>query len=160
MPALHLVQEIRLCRGVYKPTCDDLPPVEVICQAVVLNSVAYIWIDGVDAENPLLLPAQHLHNFRSLGTLREYLSNERHMDLEEGFDDLMDICMAQKESATTMVRALEIMHTEGLPADQAVTTARQWGILLNELDQAERASYQLVSSGRMPGAASMSTLVH
>jgi hypothetical protein len=117
-------------------------------------------LDRIDAENPLLLPAQHLQNFRSLGTLREYLTDERHMDLEEGFDELMDICMAQRESATTMVRALEIMHVEGLPADQAVTTARQWGVLLNETDQAERASYQLVSSGRLPGAAGMPTLVH
>lgn len=147
MDELHFVPEIRLCSGTYKPTCDDLPPVQVFCQAVVLNSVAYIWIDGVDAEKPLLLPAQHLHNFRNLGTLREYLADERHTVLEEAFDDLMDICLERKESATTMIRALEIMHDEGLPADQAVTTARQWGMLLNEMDQAERASYQLISSG-------------
>lgn len=143
----HLVPEIRLCSGVYKPTCTDLAAVEVFCQVVVLNAVAYIWIDGIDAEKPLLLPAQQLHNFRSLGTLREYLENERHRELEDDFDELMDICIARKESATTMVRALEIMHIEGLPADQAVTTARQWGMLLNELDHAERASYQLVASG-------------
>lgn len=157
MQAFNLVPEIRLCSGTYKPTCDDLPSVEVLCQSLILNSVAYIWIDGVDAKEPLLLQAQHLQNFRNLGTLREYLSNERHMALEEGFDDLMEICMTQKESATTLIRALEIMHTEGLPAEQAVTTARQWGILLNELDRAERASYQLVSSGLLPGS---TTLIH
>lgn len=144
---VHLVSEIQLCSGVYKPTCADLPAVEVFCQAVVLNSAAYVWIDGVNAENPLLLPVQALHQFRRMGTLRQYLEDERHIELGEEFDRLIDLCMERKESATVLIRACEIMHTEKLPADQAIVTAHQWGTLLNELDQAERAAYHLVSSG-------------
>lgn len=143
----QLVPEIHLCSGTYKPTCDELPAVQVFCQAVVLNAVAYVWVDGVDAERPLLLPAQALHDFRNMGTLREYLVEERHMELGEDFDNMMDLCLERGESATTMIRAIEIMHEEGLPAEQALVTAHQWGVLLNELDQAERAAYQLISSG-------------
>lgn len=142
----HLVSEIRLCGGIYKPTCDELPAVEVFCQAVVLNGAAYVWIDGVDTDNPLLLPVQTLLSFRSLGTLREYLEDDRHLALGDEFDRLLDISMEQQVSATVLIRACEIMHTESLPADQAVITARQWGVLLNELDQAERAAYQLASA--------------
>lgn len=144
----HFVTDIQLCSGVYKPTCADLiPAVEVFCQAVVLNGAAYVWIDGVDAANPLLLPVQTLSKFRRMGTLRAYLEDERHLELEAEFDRLLSICMERKDSATILVRACEIMHVEGLPADQAVVTAHQWGVLLNELDQAERAAYQMVSTG-------------
>lgn len=151
--APHLVPEIHLCRGVYKPTCTDLPSVEVFCQAVVINNAAYVWIDGIDGTNPLLLPVQALKEFRKMGTLREYLEEEKHTELGEDFDRLIDLCMERKDSATVLIRACEIMHAEGLPADQAVVTAHQWGTLLNELDQAERVAYQLLTSGtstRMP----------
>lgn len=142
----HLVAEIRLCAGIYKPTCDDLPAVEVFCQAIVLNGAAYVWIDGVNPDNPVLLPVQTLSGFRSMGTLREYLEDDKHLALGEEFDLCLDICMAQQESATVLIRACEIMHAESLPADQAVVTARQWGMLLNDLDQAERAAYQIASA--------------
>lgn len=138
--------EIHLCSGVYKPTCTELPAVEVFCQAVVLNGAAYVWIDGINHENPLLIPVQSLSKFRRVGTLRSYLEDERHLALEAGFDQLLDICKSREVSATVLIRACEIMHEEGLPADQAIVTAHQWGELLNELDQAERAAYQLVSS--------------
>jgi hypothetical protein len=146
-PQAQLVPDIRLCSGIYQPTAAGLPAVEVICQAVVLNAVAYVWIDGVDAQNPLLLPVQVLHGFRSRGTLREYLEDEKHIGLGEQFDMLMDLCMERRESATVLVRACEIMHAEGLPADHAIATAHQWGLVLTELDLAERAAYRLVGSG-------------
>lgn len=147
LPVSQLVPDVHLCSGTYKPTCAELPAVNVFCQAVVLNSVAYVWIDGIDHHNPLLLPVQSLHGFRRRGTLREYLEMEKHVELGEAFDNLMDLCMAQKSSATVLIRACEIMHDERVSADQALITAQQWGMLLNELDQAERAAYQLVTSG-------------
>ena len=152
--AARPARDILLCSGIYMPTCAvDIPPVRVFCEAVVLNSVAYVWIDGVDNEKPLLLPAQSLQEFRSCGTLRAYLEDEKHLALEEQFDEILDLCLKRKESATTMIRAIEIMHDEGLPPDQALVTAHQWGVLINELDQAERASYQLVTtSAAMPAS--------
>lgn len=147
LPHPQLALEVHLCSGVYKSTCAELPAVEVFCQVVVLNSVAYVWLDGVDHHNPLLLPVQSLHDFRRMGTLRQYLELDKHLELGDRFDSLVDLCMSRMVSATVLIRACEIMHTEGASSDQALVTAQQWGILLNELDQAERAAYQLVTSG-------------
>lgn len=147
MPNAQYVSEIRLCQGVYQPCIADLPPVEVVCQAVNLNACSYAWVDGVDPDNPLLLPIQVLSKFRSLGTLRTYLEHEKHLSLGDEFTKVLDLCMARGESATILVRACEMMHAEGCAAEQAVVNAHQWGVLLNELDQAERASFQLVTSG-------------
>lgn len=137
---------IHLCSGLYKPSGAELPVVEVFSQTIVLNGVAYVWIDGLDANAPILLPAQSLHEFRRRGTFQEYLEDERHLALEEGFDRLMELCAVRPESATIVVRACEIMHLEGASADQAIVTAHQWGILLSQIDAAERAAFQLVAS--------------
>ena len=143
----QLVPEIHLCAGVHKPTCADLPAVEVICQAVVLNGVAYVWIDGINHHSPLLLPVQAFHQFRRMGSLRQYLENDKHLDLGDSFDELIDLCMKGNASATVLIRACEIKHSKNASPEQALITAQQWGMLLNELDQAERAAYQLVTSG-------------
>lgn len=138
-------KDIRLCKGLYKPTCADLSVVEVYCQTLILGSIAYAWIDGVNLDNPLLLPVQTLHNYKSLGTLHQYLQDERHSALvQEEFVELLDLGMRQQESATVLVRACEVMHAEGFGAAQALAVSREWGQLLNELDQAERAAYQVV----------------
>lgn len=146
VPSLSGVPNVHLCSGIYKTTCADMAPVEVFCQTFVLNAVAYVWLDGVDDQNPLLLPVQALTDFRRRGTLREYLEMPKHTELGEAFDDLMDLCMQRKSSATLLVRACEILHAENVSADQALETAQQWGMLFNELDQAERTAYKLVSS--------------
>lgn len=139
------MSQIHLCAGTYKPTCTDLPPVEVLCQTVVIDGASYVWIDGVDVTNPVLLPVQSLNDFRRLGTQSQYFADEKHAELGDDFDRLIELCVAQRASATLMVRACEIMHAEGLPADEALVTAHQWGLLLCELDQAERAAYSLVA---------------
>lgn len=139
-------RETRLCRGIYKPTCDFvIAPIEVFCETVVLDGSAYVWIDGVNSVNPLLLPVDALHKFENCGTLREYLEDERHLDLGDSFDDLLELCMGTKQSATVIIRSIEIMHNEGLSANNAVITAQQWGDTMNELDAAERAAYQRVA---------------
>lgn len=147
-PTSQLVSEIHLCSGIYQPTCAELPAVEVFCQTIVLNGVAYVWIDGINQNNPLLLPVQALYGFRRMGSLRQYLENERHLDLGEDFDALIDLCTQRKVSATVLIRACEIMHAEESSADQALETALHWGMLLNEMDQAERAAYQMVTTDK------------
>lgn len=136
---------IRLCAGIYSPTGANIPPIEVICQTVIVNGTAYAWIDGVSETNPVLLPVESLNNFKNFGTLQSYLQDDRHAELDTEFDSLGELCLAQKASATLMVRACEIMHAEGLSAEDALSVARQWGELINELDQAERAAYSVVS---------------
>ncbi len=147
LQTMQLIPNIHLVKGVYAPFGTDLPPVEVVCQVVPLNGAAYVWLDGVDHNDPVLLPAQVLDGTRRLGTLRDYLEDLRHEQLGEGFDSLLDLAMEQQVSATVLVRACEIMHEEGSDPSQAITTARQWGIMLCELDQAHRAEFQLVSQG-------------
>lgn len=147
VPSLSGVPNVHLCSGIYQATCADIAPVEVFCQTFVLDDVAYVWLDGVDDQNPLLLPVQALTDFRRRGTFREYLEMQKHAELGEAFDDLMSLCMQRKSSATLLVRACEILHAENVSADQALDTAQQWGMLLNELDQAERAAFQMVTKG-------------
>jgi hypothetical protein len=141
---MFLPSTIHLCSGLFKPSGADIPVVEVFSQTIVLNGVAYVWIDGLNVDAPILLPAQSLHEFRRRGTFQQYLEDERHLTLEEEFDRLMELCAVRPESATIVIRACEIMHAEGLPADEAIVTAHQWGILLSQIDVADRASYQVL----------------
>jgi hypothetical protein len=133
---------IHLCSGLYSP-CGagaGLPAVEIFSQTVVLNGVAYVWVDGISVNAPILLPIQALHQFKRRGTYKEYLEEERHLALDEGFEWLMELCAVKPESATVVIRACEIMHEEGLPADQAIVTAHQWGITLLQINEAERVA--------------------
>jgi hypothetical protein len=138
LPAIHL------CSGLYKPCGADLPAVEIFSQTIVLNGVAYVWVDGINIDSPILLPVQALHQFKRRGTYQEYLEEERHLALDDGFEWLMQLCSDKQESATVVIRACEIMHEEGLPADQAIVTAHQWGVLLSQINEAERAAFQSI----------------
>lgn len=145
-PAAVAVPDIQLCSGVYKATCTDLPPLEMICQTQVIDGSSYAWIDGVNELAPVLLPVHNLASFRRMGTLRQYLQDDRHLGLDTELEVLGVLCAEQKASATLMVRACELMHAEGLPARDALDVVRQWGELICELDQAERAAFQAVAA--------------
>jgi hypothetical protein len=137
---------IHLCSGLYRPCGADLPAVEIFSQTIVLNGAAYVWVDGISVNAPILLPIQALHQFKRRGTYQEYLADERHLALDDGFEWLMELCAEKPESATVVIRACEIMHEEGLPADQAIITAHQWGTMLLQINEAERVAMAVAQS--------------
>ena len=133
-----------LCRGVFQPSCLDAEPVQVFCQAVVVDGDAYAWVDGVNEQDPLLIPVKHLVAYSYAGTLRQYLADPRHAALGDAFDEFLDLVIAKRASATLIVRACEIMHEEHVLPQVALATSEEWGHLLGELDHTERAAYQML----------------
>lgn len=131
--------KINLCTGVYQPAGGQVPPISVMCQTLVIYGVSSAWIDGVDMAEPVLLPVEYLSGFKRAGTLEDYLAQARHEALGDGFEGIMDLCVTQDHTPTTMVRAIEIMHNEGLPADTALATAVAWGSMIRDLDKADQA---------------------
>jgi hypothetical protein len=129
---------INLCSGVYQPAGGAIPSVEVLCQVLVVYGVSCAWIDGVDMAEPVMLPIEHLSSFKRMGTLVDYLADERHHSLSEGLVDVLALCETHDCSPTTMVRAIELMHAEGLSPENALSSSLQWGTLLLELDKADR----------------------
>lgn len=140
-----MFSKVNLISCVYQCDGADLPCIDIKCQVVVINGVSYAWIDGDDFDNPLLVPVESLVGFQRIGTLRDYLTDEAHIDLGEEFNTLLDIALRERCSATVIVRAVDAMHSEGQGAAEAIQLARDWAKLLNDLDNAERAAYQLVA---------------
>lgn len=136
---------IKLCSGIYNPSCAGLPPVHVICQIMIIGGLACAWVDGISMTKPLLLPIDALQDFKHRGTLADYLRDEKHAELDaDEFMAVQDECLARNASATIMIRAYEMMHSEGLTASEAITCATEWGVLLNQINEAECAAYGLL----------------
>lgn len=137
-----MTKTILLCSGVYQPAGASIPPVVVICQLMQLNGTNYVWIDGVSKTEPLLLPSHLLVDHKRLGTLRDYLLDERHFALGEQFVNILELNTEQDATPTVLVRAIEMMHSDGISAAAALEAATAWGWALHALDQADRIAYQ------------------
>lgn len=137
----QIQEKIHLCRGDYLAAAGlAIPPLSVLCQVVPVNGAAYAWVDGLSYDNPVLVPVALLRNVRSVGTLRDFLADPRNESLPE-FDSFLEIVFEQRVSATVAARALEIMHAEGSDASQSIAHAQQMGLLIVDIDAADRQAH-------------------
>lgn len=108
------------------------------------DDVDYAWIDGIDEQDPVLIPVRSLEGFQDLGDLEEYLCEEFHGELGEALQDLLTLAAAEELSSTTLVRALAIMHRDqASTAAEAIQLSFQWGFALLQAASLERYSFGL-----------------
>lgn len=137
--------EIHLCRARYNLCLQEDIVVDLFCQYVVLEGCSYAWIDGVNFDNPVLVPIEDLIDFRREGTLGKYLRDDRHLVLGGAFNVFLDMCLRSLVTPTTMVRACEFMHFDCMTPDDAIRAAIEWGELLEQLDTVDRSQQYCVS---------------
>lgn len=127
-------KDIHLCSGVFLTKDPETPPIKIICQTLIIDGRSYAWIDGVDERRPVLLPSEHLNEFKRMGTLYDYLTNDIHESLAESLQEVMQLCTNQSQTPCTLVRAIELMHAEQLGPEQAIAQALAWGKLIQVME--------------------------
>lgn len=158
-PSTSSYADVPLCWATYcVATSPDIYAIELICQTVVLEDCAYAWVDGVDMQNPILVPVDELQSYRRIGTFGSYLRDERHQDLGEMFDALLTDCVSEALNPTLIVRACESMHSDGFRPHEAIAVAREWGETIHQINGLNRAQnrhlYQATVSYQGDGGAS------
>ena len=135
--------DIQLCSGtvlIHAEALPTTPVVAMICQQMIVGGISCAVLDGVDLVDPVLLPVENLDDFKRLGTLKDYLTDPRHDDIQETLAAIMDACVVRDYTPTLMVRAIEIVHAEGLSAEAAIAGAIEWGEFFRALANNTRAA--------------------
>ena len=130
---------IRVASALYSPYASDftLPIERQVLQVDCIFSVMNIdgvdlgWIDGIDQDDPILVPVHSMEGHRDLGTVEEYLSEEYHTSIGPELQALLRIASQEELTPTVLVRALAIMHLDGtIDAAHAVRQSFDWGFTM------------------------------
>ncbi|OUM00712.1 hypothetical protein [Variovorax sp. JS1663] len=130
---------IRVASALYSPYASDftLPIEQQLLQLDCIFSVMNIdgldlaWIDGIDQDDPILVPVRSMEGYGDLGTIEEYLSEEFHTSIGPELQRLLQIARNEELTPTVLVRALAIMHNDGtIDAAHAVKQSFDWGFTM------------------------------
>jgi len=167
---------IRVASALYSPYASDftLPIEQQMLQIDCIFSVIHVdgvdlgWIDGIDQDDPILVPVRSMEGHGDLGTVEEYLSEEFHTALGPELQTLFRIAMEEKLTATVLVRALAIMHNDDqIDAQSAVQQSFDWGFTLLRAGTLDRFTFGLADmpklripgAGRSPGGRQMAAQI-
>lgn len=122
----------------YTPMFLNLAPIQLIGQIVNSGSLSYIWIDGLDRNDPILVPVTNAPGPRHLGTLDAYYRTN-----EEAFHEIVGSALSRDLilSSLLIVRSVEAMKIDHSGPDRAIDTALTWSRMLLELDEMERHAF-------------------
>lgn len=103
----------------FKPSVTR-PVIEVLCQAIELGGQQLLWLDGLDLDNPLLLPMSAARSCESAGSFHQFILNHYF-----SARDVLDLAAGQ-HSVTLLARAIQRCdQTRSLTADEALNQVIQ-----------------------------------
>jgi hypothetical protein len=129
----------RVASALYSPYAGDftlpieqqLLQVDCIFSVISVDGVDLGWIDGIDQDDPILVPVRSMEGHSDLGTIEEYLSEEFHTSIGPELQALLRIAREEELTPTVLVRALAIMHNdETIDAAHAVKQSFDWGFTM------------------------------
>lgn len=124
--------------------------VDCIFAIIEADGVDHAWIDGIDEQDPVLVPVHSLEGFQDLGNLEDYLCAEFHTQLGEELQVLLAMVASEELSATVLVRALAILHNEqAATAMDAVQMSFQFGLAFLRAASLERYTFGLEETARL-----------
>ena len=144
--------DTRVACGMYAPYANDftlaveqqLLQIDTIFSVFSVDGIEVGWIDGIDQQDPILVPVRSMEGYGDLGTIEEYLSEEFHTQIGDELRELFRIAEDEALTATVLVRALAIMHNEGaFSAQQAVEQSFEWGFTLLRAGVMDRHTFSL-----------------
>ncbi|VTU44961.1 hypothetical protein [Variovorax sp. RA8] len=130
---------IRVASALYSPYASDftlpierqLLQVDCIFSVMNIDGVDLGWIDGIDQDDPILVPVRSMEGYGDLGTVEEYLSEEFHTSIGPELQTLLRIALDEELTPTVLVRALAILHNDGtIDAEHAVKQSFDWGFAM------------------------------
>lgn len=152
MQHLHPRQPIRVACGLYSPYANDFTlsieqqmlQIDTIFAVFNVDGVDVGWIDGIDEQDPILVPVRSMDGHGDLGTVEEYLSEEFHTSIGDELTVLFRLAQEESLSPTVLVRALAIMHNDGsIDAQHAVQQSFEWGFTLLRAGMLDRFTFGL-----------------
>lgn len=144
--------QYRIGSAYYMPFAADLTAsieaqllrVDTIFAVIDADGIDHAWIDGIDEEDPVLIPVRSLEGYREIGDFETYLCEEFHTQLGAELPALLELAVSEALSATVLVRALAILHNEqAATAVEAVQMSFQFGLAFLRAASLERYSYGL-----------------
>jgi hypothetical protein len=132
----------------YRPALDA-PPVSLLCQAVdVEGEKMMLWLDGINAEDPVMAPISAMRAISYVGTFRDFAA-ERLDVARRVFDE------SQGEHAPSIL-ARAMLYMSGDPkmsAHSALELACDQALDIIEADINSARVFSLVSSNEMTAQA-------
>jgi len=117
----------------YTAFSTGFKPFRIEAQAVLVDGEEYLWVDGIDFDDPVLLPIRSARGLRYLGELGELADQHANQIGELSItEDLSAV------SPTVLLRAARCMVEEGLPSSEALSSAATLSQMLLELDELDR----------------------
>lgn len=105
------------------------PPVQLICQTYQVGEEVMLWVDGINLEDPLLVPLSSVRGHKLLGTFREF-AGER---LEVARDVLHE--SQGEHSPAILARAMQAMQLDSsLSAREALDEMENQALDLIDAD--------------------------
>lgn len=130
-------ESISFLQVVYTPLAHSAHPIVVEAQVVPLGGDDFLWIDGVDFADPILVPVDSFPAAVLIGTLD---------DLMESFADEIGLLAMSEDltevSPTLLMRAARYLREEQCSPGDALQWAYTFGQLLVELDELDRRFLQ------------------
>ncbi|CAN7775722.1 hypothetical protein LJR290_007785 [Variovorax sp. LjRoot290] len=148
----HSRNATRVACALYSPYANDftlpieqqLLQVDCIFSVINVDGVDLGWIDGIDQDDPILVPVRSMEGHGDLGTVEEYLCEEFHTSIGPELQTLFRIAREEELTATVLVRALAIMHNDGsIGAADAVQQSFEWGFTLLRAGVLDRYTFGL-----------------
>ena len=145
---------IRVASALYSPYANDftlpierqLLQVDCIFSVMSIDGVDLGWIDGIDQDDPILVPVRSMEGHSDLGTVEEYLSEEFHTSIGSELQALLRIARQEELTPTVLVRALAIMHNDGtIDAAHAVKQSFDWGFTMLRAGVLDRYTFGLAA---------------
>ncbi|CAN7361313.1 hypothetical protein [Variovorax sp. LjRoot178] len=145
---------IRVASALYSPYANDftlpierqLLQVDCIFSVMNIDGVDLGWIDGIDQDDPILVPVRSMEGYGDLGSVEEYLSEEYHTSIGTELQTLLRIARDEELTPTVLVRALAIMHNDGtIDAAHAVKQSFDWGFTMLRAGALDRHTFGLTA---------------
>jgi hypothetical protein len=120
--------DIELFNVAYRPGLVE-PPVLLLCQAFNINGEKFLWLDGINAEDPVMVSISAVRDIRWAGNFKEFISTR---------PDLAQQVLQESQgthSPTILARALLYMSNDpNLTAAQAIEICDEQAMDIIEAD--------------------------
>lgn len=122
--------DIELFSVVYRPSLSD-PPIALLCQAVDIEGEKFLWIDGINSEDPVMVSISAVRDVKWAGSFREFVLAR---------PDIAQAVLAETDgshSPTALARAMLYMSRDAkLTATEAMELVEEQALDILDSDDA------------------------
>lgn len=134
---------IELFNVLYRPGIGQAP-IALLCQAVDIAGEKYLWVDGVNADDPVLVSISACSGISWAGSFEEFMSERRDLAAQvlaesQGLHSptilARSILYMSRDEKLTAVEALELSEGQGLDViDSDEVCAHAFGVALRSFE--------------------------